>query len=45
MVNQIGEHFLGNPWYCFIVYIPLMILGGGPYGIYRFGGFKLHHSR
>lgn len=29
MVNQIGERFLGNPWYCFIVYIPLMILGGG----------------
>jgi membrane protease YdiL (CAAX protease family) len=27
--NIIGNTYLGNPWYLFILYIPLMILGGG----------------
>jgi membrane protease YdiL (CAAX protease family) len=29
LVNMICEDFLGQPWYYFILYIPLMVIGGG----------------
>jgi membrane protease YdiL (CAAX protease family) len=29
LIYIVCEEYIGNPWYCFILFIPLMIIGGG----------------